>query len=275
MAEQAVINRDDAQVMAMVADPAATNVTSFGSDQPIYVGDLGLQQQDGIEWLCTSDATSDDASNTGRRRKTDKQRSKGRLVQLMPSDALQVRGRHNALNALAALALVRALGVSWAPALHALRQYHGEADRTEFVRTVAGVDFINDSKGTNVGASVAALQGLEQKAVLIAGGVSKGQDFTPLAQAAGKYARAVVLIGQDAASLSAALQKASSQGLTVQHAKTLDEAVATAFRLAQSGDAVLLSPACASHDMFADYRARGRAFIDAAQEIALENGEIA
>src|SRR5690606_7962866 len=125
---------------------------------------------------------------------------------LMPIDALRVRGAHNATNAMAAMALCQALGLGWAGMLRALRDYGGEPDRMEFVRSIGGVDFVNDSKGTNVGATVAALEGLGQRVVLIAGGLGKGQDFAPLARQAKQRAEAVLLIGQDAPIIAEALQ---------------------------------------------------------------------
>lgn len=156
--------------------------------------------------------------------------------------------------------------------LHALRDYAGEPNRVEFVRSIGAVDFINDSKGTNIGATLAALQGLGQPVVLIAGGLGKGQDFSPLAAAAKEYARAVVLIGQDADEIAQALRDTQ---VPMQRAASMDDAVAQGFALAKPGDAVLLSPACASLDMFRDYVHRGQAFVDAVQSLALDNGEVA
>ncbi len=187
-------------------------------------------------------------------------------------DALRLRGLHNALNVQAALLLARSLGLPWAPLLRAAGLYEGEPHRMAFVRNIAGVDFINDSKGTNVGATLAGLDGLSQPVVLIAGGQGKGQDFTELAQLVARRARAVVLIGQDASIIDAALRE---QGVQALHAGSMDEAVRAAFAQAQSGDAVLLSPACASLDMFKGYPQRGQAFADAVRELALDNGEVA
>jgi UDP-N-acetylmuramoylalanine--D-glutamate ligase len=153
-----------------------------------------------------------------------------------------------------------------------LRDYGGEPHRTEFVRTIAGVDFVNDSKGTNVGATVAALEGLGQRVVLIAGGLGKGQDFSPLVKVVKEHARAVMLIGQDAAVIAQALAGAQVQ---IEQCASLEEAVSRGFGLAQPGDAVLLSPACASMDMFKNYGQRGQAFVEAVTALALDNGEIA
>jgi len=140
------------------------------------------------------------------------------------------------------------------------------------VRTIQGVDFINDSKGTNVGATVAALEGLGQQVVLIAGGLGKGQDFSPLKPVVAQHARTVVLIGQDAQLIGDVL---ASTGVPLVYADTLDAAVTAAMAAAQAGDAVLLSPACASMDMFRNYPHRGQSFIDAVSALALDHGEIA
>jgi UDP-N-acetylmuramoylalanine--D-glutamate ligase len=196
----------------------------------------------------------------------------------MPADALQIRGRHNALNALAALALCRAVGLPLAPLLHGLRDYRGEPHRVELIATVAGVDYYDDSKGTNVGATVAALEGLGQtfgetgrQILLIAGGDGKGQDFQPLATPVARHARAVLLIGRDAGAIRAALADA---GVELIACDSLEQAVQQASMLAQAGDAVLLSPACASMDMFRNYAHRAEVFADAVRELALSRGEV-
>ncbi len=271
----AIVNRDNASVMRMVADERSMAVRTFGRDTPNWVGDLGVESSHGVSWLTVSEASDFDLPPTSARRRkqaVDPQREAGRLSRLMPVDALRVRGAHNAANAMAAMALSRALGLGWAVMLRALRDYGGEPDRTEFVRSIGGVDFVNDSKGTNVGATVAALEGLGQKVVLIAGGVGKGQDFSPLARVVKQYATAVVLIGQDAPLIEAALR---GSDVPVETLPTLDLAVARGFALAKSGEAVLLSPACASLDMFRNYHERGQAFVDAVQTLALDHGEMA
>jgi len=164
----------------------------------------------------------------------------------------------------------RSIGLAWAPLLRALRTYRGEPHRVAWVRNVGGVDFIDDSKGTNVGATVAALQGLGTKVVLIAGGDGKGQDFSPLAPVVALHARAVVLIGRDAERLQSAL---ATTGVPCERADDLVVATEHALALAQPGDAVLLSPACASFDMFRNYVHRADVFVDAVQELALARGE--
>ena len=279
MARIAVVNRDDRLVRDMVQDLAGERVRSFGADTPVLAGDLGLSAQHGLAWLAAApDIVADPADQPAtRRRRAVRDEPPARRPQvaaqaLLPAEALRVPGTHNALNALAALALGRAIGLDWAPMLHAVRSYQGEAHRTEFVRAIAGVDFIDDSKGTNVGATLAALQGLGRTVVLIAGGLGKGQDFTPLAAAVRAHARAVLLIGQDGPVLAQAL---ADSGVPLQACTTLEEAVNRSLDLAQPGDAVLLSPACASMDMFRNYAHRSACFIEAVRELAAERGEVA
>ncbi|SCK10912.1 UDP-N-acetylmuramoyl-L-alanine--D-glutamate ligase [Vogesella sp. LIG4] len=172
---------------------------------------------------------------------------------------MQLQGLHNAANALAALALCEAIGIERAQLLPALKTFRGLAHRVECVDEFGGVMFIDDSKGTNVGATEAALNGMTRKVVLIAGGDGKGQDFTPLAAACARIARAVVLIGRDAPAIRAAL---AGSGVPLSDCATLEEATRSAAKLAQSGDVVLLSPACASLDMFKNYAHRAQVFID-------------
>jgi len=174
--------------------------------------------------------------------------------------------------------LCRAIGLSFAPLLHGLREYKGEPHRVEMIASVAGVDYIDDSKGTNVGATVAALQGLGQQAasldkkiILIAGGEGKGQDFSPLAEPVARYAKAVLLIGKAKDEIRAVLH---ADTLVIQDFATLEAAVQQAAVMAQDGDMVLLSPACASLDMFRNYAHRAEVFVSAVRELALERGEI-
>ncbi len=197
------------------------------------------------------------------------------MNRLMPADALKIRGQHNATNVLAALALCRAIGLSLAPLLHAARQYRGEPHRVELIATVGGVDYVDDSKGTNVGATVAAIEGLGQSErahlILIAGGDGKGQDFAPLAPAVKLHVRAVMLIGRDGPAIRAAL---ADTGVTLTDCWTLEQAVQRAAEIASEGDTVLLSPACASFDMFKDYAHRAQVFADAVHELAASRGEV-
>ena len=194
------------------------------------------------------------------------------IQRLMPADALRIRGRHNAVNALAALALATSTGAGLASMLFGLREYKGEPHRVEPVAIVNDIEYFDDSKGTNVGATVAALLGLgaERRVVLILGGEGKGQDFSPLAQPVARYARAVVLIGRDAPLIR---EEIKACGVPLIEASTMPEAVNAAKDIAQAGDAVLLSPACASFDMFRDYPHRAQVFCQAVADIAEAAGQ--
>lgn len=193
------------------------------------------------------------------------------IQRLMPADALRIRGRHNAINALSALALASAAGCALGPMLYGLREYRGEPHRVQPIGTVNGIEFFDDSKGTNVGATVAALQGLgaERKVVLILGGEGKGQDFSPLARPVSQFVRAVVLIGRDAPMIRAAL--ADTQ-VPLHDAPSMADAVNLANAQASAGDAVLMSPACASFDMFKDYAHRAQVFVQAVEVLAADAG---
>jgi UDP-N-acetylmuramoylalanine--D-glutamate ligase len=267
-----VLNRDDAIVMGMAA-PGVPQLT-FGTGEPQEAGSFGLVNERGVLWL----------SNAVAGETIEKKLKKGEVApavetsvsRLMPADALKIRGLHNASNALAALALCRAAGLPLAPLLHGLREYAGEPHRVELVATIEGIDYYDDSKGTNVGATVAALLGLGkaftgegQQIVLIAGGDGKGQDFTPLAEPVSRYVRAVLLIGKDAPAVKAAI---APSGVPCFDLDDLPQAVRRAAGLARAGDSVLLSPACASLDMFTNYAHRAQVFVDAVRDIALEKG---
>lgn len=262
-----VLNRQDARVMAMAH--AGRRRLTFGLDAPEAAGDFGL---DG-GWLMQ-----------GRER-------------LMRADELAVSGLHNAANALAALALCRAIGLPLAPLLPALREFKGLPHRVERLAEIEGVAWYDDSKGTNVGATVAALEGLggqmaaqtghlppsgrevgregsplaatghqnNRKIVLIAGGDGKGQDFSPLGPALADHARALVLIGRDAMNIETAV---AGCGIPITHAQDMDQAVRKAAVAARAGDAVLLSPACASFDMYRNYTHRAEVFAQAVRELA-------
>ncbi|HEY0824298.1 MAG TPA: cyanophycin synthetase, partial [Ramlibacter sp.] len=210
-----------------------------------------------------------DADDTERRRKDEEEEI--HLQRFMPADALRIRGRHNAINALAALALATSAGCQLAPMLYGLREYRGEPHRVEPVATVNGVEYFDDSKGTNVGATVAALHGLgaERKLVVILGGDGKGQDFAPLAAPVARFARAAVLIGRDGPQIRAVLEPT---GVPLVDAGSMEEAVKVATQRAHAGDAVLMSPACASFDMFRNYPHRAEVFRAAVQAIADEAG---
>jgi UDP-N-acetylmuramoylalanine--D-glutamate ligase len=265
-----VVNRDDAAALALVPGPktlpptrkgrpprvVARRVVTFGAGLPGRPGDWGLAIENDMAWLARA---LDDDGGTGRHEVV--------LQHLMPADALRIRGRHNALNALAALALATAIGCPLAPMLHALREYRGEAHRVEHVARIGDVDAFDDSKGTNVGATVAALVGLgaeraPAKLVVILGGDGKGQDFAPLAGPLAQHARAVLTIGRDAETIEHAIAGA---GVPFARCATLEAAVDAAFARALPGDGVLLSPACASLDMFRNYAHRAEVFVAAVQ----------
>jgi len=181
------------------------------------------------------------------------------LDNLLLASELQLMGRHNISNVMAALALGHAAGLAMEPMLEVARSFRGLPHRCEFVRNLNGVDYINDSKGTNVGATVAAIESLvpdSGKVILIAGGDGKGADFQPLAEPVAACCRALVLIGRDAGKISEAVGVSVPQ----YRATSLQEAVSLARQAAEPGDRVLLSPACASFDMFRDYNDRGEQF---------------
>jgi UDP-N-acetylmuramoylalanine--D-glutamate ligase len=286
-----VLNRDDERVMAWAASADAqtraahhgddAKIITFGLNEPQCAGDYGLLRENGMLWLVEAwarDAEDEAVSRPSKRRKKETASNASANTgvardiaqkRLMPADALRIRGLHNAANALAAFALARAIGLPAAPLLHGLREYRGQAHRVELIASLNGIDYVDDSKGTNVGATVAALNGLAQRTVLIAGGDGKGQDFSPLAQPVARWCRAVVLIGRDAPLLRAALE---STAIQLDTQPTLEAAVRAATSLAQAGDVVLLSPACASFDMFSSYAHRAEVFRNEVGEIAAQQG---
>lgn len=238
-----VLNADDAAVMAM-AQPDRS-VVSFGLGEPgngSIANHFGVIGSAGQAWLAHG------------------------TQPLMAVTDVRIKGSHNIANALAALALGNAVGLPMDAMLGTLRDFPGLPHRSQWIAELDGVAWYNDSKGTNVGATLAALQGMPGKVVLIAGGVGKDADFTPLRQAALEKARAVVLIGRDAPLIEAALNGV----VAVAHATTMQDAVIQARYLAQSGDVVLLSPACASFDMFSGYEERGQVFTDAVLGLAAD-----
>ena len=257
---------------ARSARPVARRVVRFGLGVPQAAGDFGLVVESGMAWL-TRAQPADETLRRGARATDAGEIS---LQRLMPADALRVRGRHNAANALAALALASAIGCPLAPMLHGLREYGGEPHRVEFVATIDGVDAFDDSKGTNVGATVAALNGLGAdrsggKLVVILGGDGKGQDFSPLLEPLRRHGRAVATIGRDAAQVEAAIAEA---GVPIERHPTLEAATRWCFAQARPGDAVLLSPACASLDMFRNYPHRAAVFVAEVRAIGAEQGGV-
>ncbi|MDX9740956.1 MAG: UDP-N-acetylmuramoyl-L-alanine--D-glutamate ligase [Gammaproteobacteria bacterium] len=229
----AIVNRDDA--LSRAAAPAAEQVVSFGSDAPPDADSYGLRRENGRTWLVRGDE------------------------RLLAADEMRLRGGHNALNALATLALGAAMDLPRDAMLRALRGFPGLPHRMEWVGERHGVVWYNDSKGTNVGATLAAIAGTDAPLVLIAGGLGKNQDFAPLGAALAGRARALVLIGRDADLIADAVPGS----VPLVRAADMDDAVAQAAALARAGDIVLLSPACASFDMFSGYEHRGDCFVAA------------
>ena len=267
-----VLNRQDPLTMNMAR--RGTTLVTFGTDLPETPGSYGVLREGGMPWLVLAEPdTEADAEQKPRRRKKDDVAADAvvpvRHKRLMPADALHIRGMHNATNAMAELALCRAIDLPLNALLHGLREYRGEPHRVEWVATIDEVEYFDDSKGTNVGATVAALSGLDKHVVLIAGGEGKGQDFSPLVAPVAQYARAVVLIGKDAGALREALE---ATGKPLIDAGSLEEAVEKSASLAEAGDVVLLSPACASLDMFRNYVHRAQVFRGAVEELALSRG---
>ncbi len=233
-----VLNRDDARARGMALP--GRRVIGFGLGAPVGDDDFGLRLRGGEAWLARGESL------------------------LLPLSELPLAGLHNAANAMAALALCVAAGFDAQSLLPALRSFRGLPHRVEKVAEIGGVTWYDDSKGTNVGATVAALAGLggtnSRKSVVILGGDGKAQDFSPLRDAVAKHARAVILIGRDGPAIGVAIATA---GIATESARDMDDAVRRAAALARPGDAVLLSPACASFDMFRNYEHRAQAFITA------------
>jgi len=238
-----VLNRQDAYSMRMAIQ--GHTVVTFGLDEVENNSDFGLARQANIIQLMRGSKA------------------------LLPTTEMKIAGLHNAMNALAAMALCEAIGVPQVAMLKGLREYKGLPHRVEWVADIGNIAFYDDSKGTNVGATYAALQGLvgpndRKKIVLIAGGDGKGQDFSPLADIVEKNARAVVLIGHDAPIIETALSGTKVDLITAQ---SMEAAVKTAFGLARAGDVVLLSPACASFDMFRNYVHRAEVFVKSVEAL--------
>jgi UDP-N-acetylmuramoylalanine--D-glutamate ligase len=280
-----LLNREDPLVAAMAPGLVTVKVggrnrqqparpwTSFGLDTPARAGEWGIESVNGMEWLVRALAL-DETRQRGRNQDVDEEVY---FQRMMPVDALRIRGRHNAANALAALSLATSTGAPLAPMLHGLREYRGEPHRVEPIGILDEVEYFDDSKGTNVGATLAAIRGLgaDRRLVVILGGDGKGQDFSPLAEPLARHARAVVLVGRDAprirAQVSEALQRAE---VPMVDAASMPDAVVLSSQQAKAGDAVLMSPACASLDMFRDYKHRAEVFIGAVRTLADERGVV-
>ena len=247
-----VLNRDDPGSLAM-AITGRSRIT-FGLGTPACDADFGCIDVRGAKWIAQGGTA------------------------LIDVDALPIRGWHNAANAMAAMALARAIGVPHDPLVKSALTFRGLPHRLEKVATIRDVDYYDDSKGTNVGATIAALEGIatqgsragmDHPVILIAGGVGKGQDFRPLARPVGEHTRMVCLIGEDARRIEAAI---APSGVRSEHCRSLEEAVTCAAREARAHEAVLLSPACASFDMFRDYKHRGEAFAAAVRALEAPHG---
>jgi UDP-N-acetylmuramoylalanine--D-glutamate ligase len=230
-----VLNRDDRAVMSLAR--AGRDTLTFGLDVPVD-GAYGIFGRDGAPWLARG------------------------AEALLPVAALRIPGRHNRANALAALALAEALALPRAACIDALLAFRGLPHRLEWVAEADGVCWYNDSKATNPGATAAALAGLEGPLVLIAGGQPEPVDYAPLGAAAQGKLRAVLLVGDEVRALERALAPAAP----LEHAADLEAAVARARQLAQPGDGVLLSPACASFDRYRDFEQRGERFAAAVRD---------
>jgi UDP-N-acetylmuramoylalanine--D-glutamate ligase len=234
-----VLNREDVFYPTQLAASAGRKCVSFGLDRPPRTGDYGLV--DG--WIVCGEQ------------------------KLIALDAMKLVGSHNAANAMATLALCEAVGVDPARVLPALAEFSGLPHRVEFVDAIKGVSYYDDSKGTNVGATLAALQGMGRKVAIILGGEGKEQDFTPLKDALTEHGRAVALIGRDAELIGKAIEGC---GIPTERCADMAAAVGWCATQAVAGDAVLLSPACASFDMFRNYGHRAEVFIAAVRALKKE-----
>lgn len=273
-----ILNRDDSLVMGLLSEEIKIDksVVTFGSNRPDEQGAFGIEHDlraGGIDWLVWAEVDEDIEPKPKRRRKSTviEEDEPLRLKRLIPADALRIRGRHNALNALAALALARAANLPMNMLLHGLRDYHGEPHRVQSIAIIKDVEYVDDSKGTNVGATVAALNGLGsnesgKRIWLIAGGEGKGQDFSPLREPALRFVKGAFLIGKDGAAIGQAL----GSGIPSTNCGDLKSAVQAAAAQAVSGDLVLLSPACASLDQFRDYIERAQVFAAEVDELGMQ-----
>jgi len=231
-----IVNRDDATVMAMIEE--GRKCVSFGLDAPTE-NNFGRIDYQGELWLAHGNE------------------------RLLPVSELRLAGEHNQANVLAALALGEQAGLSMIAMLDVLRKFTGLPHRTQWVASIDGVNWYDDSKGTNVGATLSAIRGFSEPIVLIAGGQGKGADFRPLRDVVEENTRAVILLGEDAQKIESALAGV----VPVTCVKDMESAVGEAKSQSRSGDVVLLSPACASFDMYAGFEARGEAFVGAVNKL--------
>ena len=291
-----VINRDDARVRGVLTDEdrAKKRIISFGMSTPLEQDSFGIRGDmgGGIDWLAWAPPVDDYLDNqkipTKKSKKSSLMNDEPVVIKnLIPAEALLIKGRHNATNALAALALANAIGLGISPLLHGLRQYSGEAHRVQTIGIVNDVEYVDDSKGTNVGALIAALQGLSASSrpgmstadsaqgfskniILIAGGEGKGQDFRPLREPMRQFVKHLFLIGRDAQVIAEQITIPSvEQDTWITFSNSLEDAVMQAAEIAIAGNQVLLSPACASFDMFQNYEHRAQIFRSAVEELSI------
>lgn len=250
---------------APVKQPLVSSIARFLSGTPASIGDFGLVQEGSLKWLA--------AGTPGEQIPTRRKGVQTELIitRLMPADALKIRGQHNHLNVLAALALCRAIALPLSALLHGLRDYYGEAHRCELISIIDDVEYIDDSKGTNVGATAAGLLGLGKPCHLILGGEGKGQDFAPLIDPVKRFSKTLLMIGRDARLIAATLEPS---GVDTIFCVSLEDAVAQGAARAKTGEAVLLSPACASFDMFKSYVHRGQVFKGLVNKLAQDRGQL-
>jgi UDP-N-acetylmuramoylalanine--D-glutamate ligase len=248
-----------------VASPVISTVTRFLSGAPVSIGDFGLVQDGSLQWLA--------AGTPGEEMPTRRKGVQTELIikRLMPADALKIRGHHNHLNVLAALALCRAIALPLSMLLHGLRDYAGEPHRCELISIIDDVEYINDSKGTNVGATAAGLLGLGKPCHLILGGEGKGQDFAPLIDPVRKFVKSLLMIGRDAQLIA---QTLAPTGVETIFCESLEDALKQGAARAKTGEAILLSPACASFDMFKGYVHRGQVFRELVNQLAQDRGQM-
>jgi UDP-N-acetylmuramoylalanine--D-glutamate ligase len=271
-----ILNRDDSKVMAMIDEDKKllNRYMTFGMDTPLEPDSFGIvgDMTGGIDWLAWVMPEEDVGQRKRRRTKvtSNEYDQPLQIKRLIPAEALLIKGRHNATNTLAAIALGQAIDLSMASLLHGLRDYRGEPHRVQSIAVIDDVEYIDDSKGTNVGATLAAINGLgsteeQKKIILIAGGDGKGQNFLPLREPIHRYTKHVYLLGKDAQKIEDVLNK---DLVPITRVGTIEEAVTQAAKEARAGDKVLLSPACASLDMFKDYVHRAEVFANAVEELS-------
>ena len=277
-----ILNRDDLKVMSMVNEQARDRLRtiSFGIDTPQEPDQFGIvgDMNGGIDWLAwiMPDEESGQRKRGRAKEIAPEYEQPIQIKRLIPTEALLIKGRHNATNTLAALGLGQAIDLSMASLLYGLRDYRGEPHRVQSIAVIDDVEYIDDSKGTNVGATLAALNGLgatlgEKKIILIAGGDGKGQNFSPLSDAIHRFVKHIYLLGKDAQQIKTVL---NSDLVAITQVATIEEAVNLASKIGRAGDKVLLSPACASLDMFKDYVHRAAVFGSAVENLSYQTHAI-